>query len=248
MSVETYLHSQLATTGFCILDHAVVMRLRPDLFGFNGMTCADELGQARKHHKLNPSHVTRQHVTLQGIDHPVEVLARSTTRLAERIEEITGLKVTAMGVPAPEIKSNVAKPLDGAEAQRQARLEKLRKLAAQEPPAHVCHLRTEILNARAELERLEPKPAPVITSIPTKPTEANTQGDSPESAMDRAKELIMDMLEARPSDAAGILAVAEGDGISERTMQRAAEALGVVKTKAGFSGGWMWALPEEQAG
>lgn len=243
MSVETYLHSQLATTGFCILDHTVVMRLRPDLFNYNGMICSDDLIEARKHHKLNPSHVTRQHATLQGIDHPVEVLARSTIRLAERIEEITGFKVTAMAVPAPEIKSNVVQPLDTAEALRKARLEKLHKLATQEPPAHVCHMRTEILNARAELERLEPKPVPVET----KAHEADTQGDNPESAMDRAKELILDMLEAGPTDAAGILAVAEGDGISERTMQRAAESLGVVKTKAGFSGGWMWALPEEQA-
>lgn len=203
MSVETYLHGQLATTGFCILDHAVVMRLRPDLFNHDGMRCAHELGQAMKLRKLNPSHVTRQHVTLQGIDRPVEVLARSTNRLAERIEEITGLKVTAMGVPAPEVQSNVVKVLDGAEAQRQARLEKLRKLAAQEPPAHGCHMRTEILKAQAELERLEPNHAPVTAPVQAMPHQADTQGNTPESSMERAKELIQDMLEAGPTEAAG---------------------------------------------
>lgn len=42
-----------------------------------------------------------------------------------------------------------------------------------------------------------------------------------------------------------ILAAAQGASISGRTtIQRAADALGVVKTKAGFAGGWIWAMPE----
>jgi hypothetical protein len=51
------------------------------------------------------------------------------------------------------------------------------------------------------------------------------------------------MLKDGPRNAAEILAAAEGANISGRTMQRAAEQMGVIKSKAGFDGGWTWALP-----
>jgi hypothetical protein len=70
------------------------------------------------------------------------------------------------------------------------------------------------------------------------------------SAAERACALVGNMLAAGPCDAAEIRAAAEGDNISERTMQRAAIALGVLKVKTGFAGGWIWRLPaddDEQA-
>jgi hypothetical protein len=65
------------------------------------------------------------------------------------------------------------------------------------------------------------------------------------SAAERACALVGNMLAAGPCGAAEIRAAAEGDNISERTIQRAAIALGAVKTKAGFNGGWTWRLPDE---
>lgn len=74
--------------------------------------------------------------------------------------------------------------------------------------------------------------------------ESKLEGDS--SAIERARALLTAMLKDGPRDAAEIFTAAEGDNIGERTIQRAAEALGVVKTKAGFSGGWTWAMPETE--
>jgi endonuclease/exonuclease/phosphatase family metal-dependent hydrolase len=61
--------------------------------------------------------------------------------------------------------------------------------------------------------------------------------------IDQACSLLADLLKDGARDAAEILAVAEGDNLHERTMQRAAEQLGVIREKAGFASGWTWALP-----
>jgi hypothetical protein len=68
------------------------------------------------------------------------------------------------------------------------------------------------------------------------------------SAAERACALVGNMLAAGPRNASEILAASEGDNISERTIQRAAIALGAVKTKAGFNGGWTWCLPADDGG
>jgi hypothetical protein len=66
-------------------------------------------------------------------------------------------------------------------------------------------------------------------------------------AIELANHLILEFLKAGPRSATEILAAAEGAKISVRTVQRAAIDLGVVKTKAGFAGGWIWTLPTEDA-
>lgn len=68
------------------------------------------------------------------------------------------------------------------------------------------------------------------------------------SKIDAASALLADLLKAGACDAAEILATAEGDNINERTMQRAAERLGVTKMKAGFGEGWTWTLPLIEVG
>jgi hypothetical protein len=67
------------------------------------------------------------------------------------------------------------------------------------------------------------------------------------SPLDQACTLLADLLNDGPRNAAEILAAAEGAKIAGRTMQRAAEQMGVIKTKDGFDGGWTWALPAEDA-
>lgn len=68
------------------------------------------------------------------------------------------------------------------------------------------------------------------------------------SAADTACTLVADLLKDGPRNAAEILAATEGANISERTIQRAAIALGVQKMKAGFDGGWTWRLPDDEGG
>lgn len=63
------------------------------------------------------------------------------------------------------------------------------------------------------------------------------------SPIEQARTLIAGMLKEGPHNAADVLAAADSAGISERTAQRAATALGVVKTRGAFDGGWSWRLP-----
>jgi hypothetical protein len=66
------------------------------------------------------------------------------------------------------------------------------------------------------------------------------------SAIGKAVALLAGLLMDGPHNAAEILTTAEGANISERTMQRAAGQLGVIKTKAGFEDGWIWVMPRPE--
>lgn len=67
-----------------------------------------------------------------------------------------------------------------------------------------------------------------------------------DGAIERANQLILDFVKDGPRNAREIHTAAEGAKISVRTFQRAAIALGVVKTKARFNGGWSWRLPADE--
>jgi len=66
-------------------------------------------------------------------------------------------------------------------------------------------------------------------------------------ALADARDFLLAELNAGPKAARDIERAAEHAGIARRTLWRARKALGVVATKAGFSGGWFWALPEKSA-
>lgn len=91
--------------------------------------------------------------------------------------------------------------------------------------------------------RRGPELWPEVAALEAAAPLAKALAGETETAAARARDLLVSMLSQGPRDAAEILSAAEGDMIGERTMQRAAEALGVVKTRAGFRGGWTWALP-----
>lgn len=57
-----------------------------------------------------------------------------------------------------------------------------------------------------------------------------------------AKGFLAAALTAGPVPSAQIIIQAGAAGIPERSIQRAAEKLGVLRTKAGFKEGWKWAL------
>jgi hypothetical protein len=70
------------------------------------------------------------------------------------------------------------------------------------------------------------------------------EGDMP--AIEKARMLLMSMLADRPRAAKEVIAVAERQGIHERTLQRASKNIGILKTKDGFSAGWNWTRPETE--
>jgi putative DNA primase/helicase len=64
------------------------------------------------------------------------------------------------------------------------------------------------------------------------------------SALDHAKECVECILADGPMPAKEVGELAAGDGISEKTLRRAREALGITPAKNGMEGPWMWSLPK----
>jgi hypothetical protein len=234
-NVSTYAIQQLAATGFAIINHVAAMTLRPDLWPNAGMVCRGEFGQARNQaNRLNIQGAKVFMASIEGIGQ-VDILARCPDDLAQRVWLILGVPVEMLPTLTDPLPTPAVPAVDRGNKNLE-RMEKLRGLAAQELPGHDCSLKRGILAARAELASLEP--------VNVEDNEPDAEGDSQETAIERAKQIILDMLETGPTKAAGILTVAEADSIGERTLQRAADVLGVVKSKAGFDAGWVWALPE----
>jgi putative DNA primase/helicase len=57
-----------------------------------------------------------------------------------------------------------------------------------------------------------------------------------------AKDFLRELLATRPISATDGEEACEGNGISQRTLERARKELGVKATKDGFGGGWKWAM------
>jgi len=69
------------------------------------------------------------------------------------------------------------------------------------------------------------------------------QGDPEErSAVDDARQFLADLLASGPVRAGQIKNDADGAGLNWRTVQRAADRLGVQRRKEGMAGGWFWNL------
>ena len=62
------------------------------------------------------------------------------------------------------------------------------------------------------------------------------------SALREAEEWLRQTL-SEQTPAAEIFRMAKDAGISDKTVRRASDALGVVKGKTGMKGGWVWSLP-----
>jgi hypothetical protein len=63
------------------------------------------------------------------------------------------------------------------------------------------------------------------------------------SALEKAKDFLLQLLPEKPYGATEVYRLAEQAGHSQATMRRAAEALNIVKTKEGMEAGWAWSLP-----
>jgi hypothetical protein len=71
-------------------------------------------------------------------------------------------------------------------------------------------------------------------------------GPEPE-ARNMAAEWLRELLRTGATPAATVREEAKAAGYAWRTVQRAAESIGVIRQKAGFGGGWTWELPPEDA-
>ena len=71
-------------------------------------------------------------------------------------------------------------------------------------------------------------------------------GDNEDSRSTKAEaiEFLTDALGAGPLPAKGVKRDAAEAGISPKSLRNAREALGIKPEKAGFDGGWVWALPK----
>lgn len=75
-------------------------------------------------------------------------------------------------------------------------------------------------------------------------TNAASLAKAGQGATAEARDLLERLLRDDPRSAAEVIAEAEAAGFSTRTVQRAADDLGVVKEKDGFAAGWTWSLPK----
>lgn len=151
-NVTKYTIHGLASIGLAVLNPKHAYRLRPDIWPTAG-GCSCDFAEAAP--KL-PAYLAQRGAMLLRtmIDgRPVLVAAWSTADIHERLDwlgaaastiEIADLDEIA---PAPR-ETPQPTPVPAATDRRRERIE---QLAAQEPPAHDCGKRTEILRARREL-------------------------------------------------------------------------------------------------
>lgn len=143
---KIYAHQALAATGFALMHSMAAWRLRPDLWP-TGQECALDLKR-----NLAVDDTIALVADIEGIG-PARVLTRSTDMLVQRIQWVTGLTVHSIESEKVQDGPKRAERASAAQQQHDENLEKLKRLAQQEPPTHECNLRREILRARALLEQ-----------------------------------------------------------------------------------------------
>jgi hypothetical protein len=154
MNAKDFITRQLATTGWAPIHPDVARLIDPDAGNVNAQRDL-AIDQQQPGHLLRIfPRTTYCMAQIEGFGR-VPILYRSPLVLAERISFLTGGEVKLIEDDATLPK--VAEPVRVVEMVKRPhvdeRQERLKALAAQEPPAHECPLRTDILQARAELER-----------------------------------------------------------------------------------------------
>ncbi len=146
---QNYATDALAHNGFVIQHSQLAARLRPDLFsshvpfGLGGVVAGVARARGAKSY----------HVQAEGFKEPVVVWAVSAASLAQRIEWITGLKVSEV-IPVVEAErpsEPAYKPPSPHELQLLEKKKKNEALAAMELPNYDGPHRREILEARSAL-------------------------------------------------------------------------------------------------
>lgn len=147
--VSEYLIRQISASGFALVDHVIVRKLTHDLIWASARDCLGDFTQARRKMRefLGTLGVSILEVKFASQDHWLLVGTRSTDRLAERINWITGLVVEGL---------RPFSPVPPATVQRGAAVK-------DEPPEHFCAARTEWF---AERNLIDPKIPKKTAPIP----------------------------------------------------------------------------------
>lgn len=140
-----YIHEQLASHGWVLISPRWAAITSPGLYGGGQAALGLLSGSGLELLNAKPYRVLFE----DGSD--ATCWSRSPDSLARRIEWICGVPVYSV-TPIMETAQEPPKPMPrAAEREQQARIDRLRKLAAEEPPAHDCRRRDEIMQARHEL-------------------------------------------------------------------------------------------------
>jgi hypothetical protein len=246
-----YAHQSLAACGFAVMRSTVAWQLRPDLWA-----SAQECGTG-----FSPSNVEgaeRVIATLSGVGEAL-VLTRSMDRLAERIEWVTGHKVERLANEGDRPQAVVAS--DAVPPRRNgAQPAAFDNISTKESPrscsscdhltaGHSCAAvrETGLSNPSANTPRR------CLSYRPKWGADDDRSGRQlwPEIVNfvelgEGAKGFLATALIEGPVSSSEIISTAAAAGISERSIQRAAEQLGVMREKVGFSGGWIWSMPETE--
>jgi hypothetical protein len=156
--IEFYIGQQLASSGFVLCEPAIAYKLRKDIWP-SGQSCGlDFLSPSVKAALANMANIMFK---FEGSGVRGFGGAATMTRLVERIHEVTGLNLEVEAITRADLLGE-AKTTQAAlaisnehERKERERIEKLKALAAQEPPTHDCAHKREILIAREKLARME---------------------------------------------------------------------------------------------
>lgn len=270
-TVIDYTEQQLAAAGWAAIHINIGMRLRPGIWDGDGLSARNAFGKSHNREEYLlvkfPGALLYQ-AEVEGLG-PVKVLARNAQFLAERMSWVLGLEVSDVRpIAAPPSQQHVV--VKGGTRTADP-LALLHLNVATKEPARPCNECGRVSSSQTCLAALDGElagapldyhpdiswPRRCLSFKPHYGTHDDRTGCQlwPEvvavsevhvedgTAMGKAVALIASMLANGQCEAAEVLAAAQGAGISERTAQRAAEKLGVVKSKD-WNGGWKWAMPD----
>lgn len=155
MNAKEFVTRQLGTAGWAPIDIGAAQYLCPDAdLGRDHQTFAAWQRTPDLLPRAFPG-AALYRAAVPGLG-DVLVLSRSETFLVERMEWF-GLPATSVALVSPAVRP-AARAVSAPKAptsipRRDQRIEGLRRLAAQEPPAHDCASRRDILAARSECDR-----------------------------------------------------------------------------------------------
>jgi len=271
MSTKTrlYIDQSLAACGFAVLSSQIAWKLRPDLW-----SSAQECGVSFAPRLQDHLQVLKVTAHLAGIG-PVSVLTRSLALLDSRIEWITGCQVEAID-DAPTVTKAASAMVPAVVKVADIRAGKDYGIVTKEGPrtcsacdslgaggACIAAARGDLDFVTGEYRPLQNAPRkclgfaaryedpdgrngrtlwPEIAAV----VDAANSPESPATDEGAAGFLAL-KLAAGPVPAADLIDGAAALGIAERTLQEAAQRMGVVKVKAGMAGGWIWSLSEKAA-
>lgn len=92
-NAQRYVTESLAASGLAVIAGQVACTLRPDLWS-SGTSAGADLARLRTDYLVG---VGRYKILFDGLNRPVEVLARSDDRLAVRLEWLVGMQVLEIG-------------------------------------------------------------------------------------------------------------------------------------------------------